>query len=107
MGMLSDEQCKQRGSFNNEFKLAIALGLELGYEFKLKNGHSIDLGVYADYSVYSMYKNTGNGSLITITPPSASGKAVVDVNCLTNAYVNKIGFLDAGLKLTYNIDFIK
>ena len=107
MGMLSDEQCKQRGSFGNEFKLAIALGLELGYEFKLKNGHSIDLGVYADYSVYSMYKNTGNGSLITITPPSASGKAVVDVLCLTNAYASKIGFLDAGLKLTYNIDFIK
>lgn len=107
MGVLSEEQCNQRGSFNNEFKLAIALGLELGYEFKLKNGHSIDLGLYADYTVYSMYKNTSNGSLITITPPSASGIAVVDVLCLTNAYASKIGLLDAGLKLTYNLDFIK
>lgn len=108
MGKLTEEQCDMTGSFNNEFKLAVAAGLELGYQFKLKNGHSLDLGVYADYTFYSMYNSINtNGKLITITPPSAESAAIVDVQSMTNAYANKFGFLDAGLKLTYNLDFIK
>ena len=108
MGKLTEEQCDMTGSFNNEFKLAVAAGLELGYQFKLKNGHSLDLGVYADYTFYSMYNSINtNGKLITITPPSAESAAIPDVQSMTNAYANKFGFLDAGLKLTYNLDFIK
>ena len=108
MGKLTEEQCDMTGSFNNEFKLAVAAGLELGYQFKLKNGHSLDLGVYADYTFYSMYNSINtNGKLITITPPSVESAAVVNVQSMTNAYANKFGFLDAGLKLTYNLDFIK
>ena len=107
MGKLSDEQCHMSGSLGNELKLAVALGVELGYEFKLKNGHSIDLGLYLDYTVYSMYQNQGNSPIISITPPSAYGSAVVDVLPLTSAYANKYGLLDLGLKLSYNIDFVK
>ena len=107
MGKLTEEQCNLSGSLDNEFKLSIALGLELGYEFKLKNGHSIDLGVYADYTLYSMYQNQAKGSVISIVPPSANSAAVVDVMPLSQAYANQYGFLDAGLKLTYNFDFMK
>lgn len=106
-GKVTSEQCDLVGSFNNELKLAIAAGLELGYEFKFDNGHSLDLGVYADYTVYSMYSKYGNSRVITITPPSASSSAIVDVKSLSQAYANKFKLLDVGIKLTYNIDFIK
>jgi hypothetical protein len=108
MGKLTKEQCNMTGSWGNEFKLAVALGLELGYEFRLKNGHSLDLGLYLDYSLYSMYQDQGNSSVISITtPPSVSGCAVVEVLPLTQAYAKKYGLFDLGLKLSYNIDFVK
>lgn len=108
MGKLTDAQRKLTGSINNEFKLAVAIGLEAGYEFKLKNGHSLGLGVYLDYTLYSMYQDQGNSPVISITtPPSVSGCAVVDVLPLTQAYANKYGLFDVGLKLSYNIDFVK
>jgi hypothetical protein len=107
MGKLTKEQCNMTGSWGNEFKLAVALGLELGYEFRLKNGHSLDLGLYLDYSLYSMYQDQGNNRVIAITPPSASSSAVVDVLPLTQAYAKKYGLFDLGLKLSYNIDFVK
>ena len=108
MGKLTDAQRDLTGSINNEFKLAVAIGLEAGYEFKLKNGHSLDLGLYLDYSLYSMYQDQGNSSVISITtPPSVSGCAVVDVLPLTQAYAKKYGLFDLGLKLSYNIDFVK
>lgn len=108
MGKLTKEQCNMTGSWGNEFKLAVALGLELGYEFRLKNGHSLDLGLYLDYTLYSMYQDQGNSSVISITtPPSATGCAVVEVLPLTQAYAKKYGLFDLGLKLSYNIDFVK
>ena len=108
MGKLTDAQRDLNGSINNEFKLAVAIGLEAGYEFKLKNGHSLGLGLYLDYTLYSMYQDQRNSSVISITtPPSASGCAVVDVLPLTQAYANKYGLFDVGLKLSYNIDFVK
>lgn len=107
MGKVTDEQANLNGSFNNEWKVSLALAAELGYEFKFKNGHSLDLGVYADYSVYSMYTKQGEGKVITITPPSVNGAAVVDVQSITGANANKFGFFDAGLKVAYNFDFQK
>lgn len=108
MGLVSDEQANMKASLNNEYKFSLALGAELGYEFKLNNGHSIDLGAYIDYTVFNAYKNTDPAtSIVTITPPSASDKAVVDVRSMTNAMSHKLGLFDVGLKLTYNLDFIK
>ena len=85
----------------------MTLGAELGYEFKLKNGHSLDLGIYADYSVFNMYTKKGQSKIITITSPSVNGAAVVDVLSITNANANKFGFFDAGLKVAYNFDVKK
>ena len=85
----------------------MTIGIELGYEFKLKSGNSIGLGAFANYGVYSMYSNNPLGSAIDVFAPSANGNGVVNVESLTNAYTDKMGHLDAGVKLTYNFNFFK
>ena len=108
MGFVSDEQANMKASLNNEYKFSLALGAELGYEFKLNNGHSIDLGAYLDYTVFNAYKNTDPAtSIVTITPPNASDKAIVDVQSMTNAMSHQLGLFDVGLKVAYNFDFKK
>jgi hypothetical protein len=108
MGLVSDEQANMKASLNNEYKFSLALGAELGYEFKLNNGHSIDLGAYLDYTVFNAYKNTDPATtIVTITPPNASDKAIVDVQSMTNAMSHQLGLFDVGLKVAYNFDFKK
>ena len=107
-GMLTPAQENQKGKGNQQFKLTLTLGFELGYEFKLKSGNSIGLGAFANYGVYSMFSNQPLGSAIEITEPSShEGAGYVTVESLTNAYTKKLGHLDAGIKVTYNIDWIK
>ena len=105
MGFVSDEQMDMRGTLNNELKFSLALGAELGYEFKFKNGNSLDLGAYVDYSVYSAYKNVNPSSVISITPPTSYSSAIVDVQSMTNALSHKVGLFDVGVKLAYNFNF--
>jgi hypothetical protein len=64
------------------------------------------LGVYADYSIINAYKNTADpvGKVITVTPPSSSSAAIVDVHPLSTAYSNKFGFMNVGLKVAFNFD---
>lgn len=108
MGVVSDQQLDTKGKLNNELKLSLKLGAELGYEFKLKNGNSIDLGGYVDCTVFNAYRNQNPASsLITITPPNASSIAIVDVQSMTNSMSKRLGLLDLGLKLSYNFNFKK
>ena len=99
---------KNKFLVDNPCKLfSLALGAELGYNIKLrKYGQSIDLGVYADYSIINAYKNTADpvGKVITVTPPSSSSAAIVDVHPLSTAYSNKFGFMNVGLKVAFNFD---
>ncbi len=110
-GVVTEEQANYTGNLvEKPCKLfSLALGAELGYEFRLKNGHTLDLGVYADYSLISAYKGAANptGKIINITAPSATNSAVVDVLPISGAEANKYGFLDAGVKISYNFDFVK
>ena len=106
-GALSEEQENQKGKGGQQFKLTMTIGLELGYEFNLKSGNSIGLGAFANYGVYSMYSNNPLGSAIDVFAPSANGNGVVNVESLTNAYTDKMGHLDVGVKLTYNFNFFK
>lgn len=110
MGKLTKEQMDVTNNLaDNPCKLmSLALGAELGYEFKFKNGHSLDLGVYADYSVYTLYNNSiAAGKVITVTPPTHTSPAIVEVQPMSTVSGNKFAFLDAGLKISYNFDFIK
>lgn len=99
------------GDVKNSWKSAdinIMLTCELGYEWKLANGHALELGVYADYSVYSKYSNTPTTeSFINVTAPSAAGIANASARALTDSYANKLGYFDAGIKLTYCFNFWK
>ena len=106
-GVLTEQQENQKGKGEQQFKLTLTLGVELGYEFKLKSGNSIGLGAFANYGLYSMYSNQPLGSAIDVAAPSNQGAGSVNVESLTNAYTSKMGHLDAGIKVTYNMDWIK
>lgn len=91
---------------DNPCKLfSVALGAELGYNIKLpKYGQSIDLGIFADYSVINAYKNTADptGKVITVTPTPTI--ADVKVQSLSTAYSSKFGYMNVGLKVAFNFD---
>ena len=91
---------------DNPCKLfSVALGAELGYNIKFKKyGQSLDLGIYADYSVINAYKNTAEptGKVVTVTPTTTI--ADVKVQSLSTAYSNKFGYMNVGLKIAFNFD---
>lgn len=111
MGKVTDEQMHIKGNMSDNLckLLSLALGAELGYEVKFKNGHSLDLGIYADYSVYTLYNNSieAASKVITVEVPTKNSAAVVEVLSISKAFANKFAFLDAGLKISYNFDWIK
>ena len=99
--LLKDEYT---GKTDNKLKLNILLGLELGYEWQFKNGHSLGLGAYADYG-WSLFKQDANGNrLIDINTGAPSN---VNVNGAANTFTEKMGYLDAGVKLAYHFNFWK
>jgi hypothetical protein len=101
--------CKNKYSWN------VLVGLELGYEFKMKSGHSFGLGAYANYGImnayYGIYDINGSrkpASPITTTIPSSEdGVGTVTVKPLSESYTSMIGHLDAGIKLSFNFNFVK
>lgn len=109
-GLVSKEQANFSGKYlvENPCKLfSLALGAELGYNIKLKKyGQSIDLGVYADYSVFNLYKANATpvGNVISIVPPTDYSAAIVNVQSLSSAYSNKFEFFDVGIKISFNFD---
>ncbi len=93
-----------------QFKLNIMLTAEIGYEWILKSGNSLGLGVYADYSVYntrSKLNAAASESLLNITPPSDSGIATLEMLSATSTYAKSVGYFDLGVKLAYHFNFPK
>ena len=107
-GWVTADQCELKGRASNELKIGLAAGLELGYEFSLNNGHSIDLGIYASYGSY-FYKTAGipEGQIISVVAPNDNSVAQVTVNQISEAMTHKLGHFDAGIKFSYNFDFLK
>ncbi len=106
-GLVTDDQLKTKGKWSGS-KLNVMVTAELGYEWALRNGGALGLGVYANYSVYDLYKNdTSNKSLINVTAPSSSSPATVDVLSATDTYTKGLGYFDCGLKLIYHFQFPK
>lgn len=109
-GVLAQDDYKSKGTDNgNQFAFNLMLGAELGYEWTLKSGNSLGLGVYGNYCVFSTFKNgnTSTDPLIQVTPPSGSSNAQVNVLSATKTYADKLGFFDAGVKLAYHFNFPK
>ena len=106
-GMVTDEQLNSHGTNANQFKVNITLTADLGYEWKLKNKDALALGVFANYGLWNAFKNTtSDQSLISVTPPSSSSIATVDILSATDTYASKLGYFDAGIKLTYHFNFL-
>lgn len=106
-GNVSEDLKNTKGRWGAS-KINILLGAELGYEWTLANKNSLGLGVYGNYSVYTLYNNTTlNKSLINVTAPSASGAATVDVLSATDTYAKGMGYFDCGVKLVYHFNWQK
>ena len=108
-GRLQDNQLNTKGKWNAS-KVNITLSAELGYEWLLSSGNSLGLGVYANYAVWSHYKNGAQSdlkSLISVAPPSATAPADVDVFSASDTYLKGLGYFDCGLKVSYNFNFFK
>lgn len=106
-GRLTDNQLNSKGKWNGS-KLNLMLTAELGYEWQLRCGNALGLGVYANYSVYDLYKNdTSNRSLINVTPPSSDAPALVNILSATDTYTRGLGYFDCGVKLIYHFSFPK
>jgi hypothetical protein len=108
-GKLAQDDYKTKGSKNgNQFTINIMLTAEIGYEWTLKSGNSLGLGAYADYGVYSSYKNnTSNEPLVKVQPPQGTNAANVEVLSATKTYASKLGYFDVGVKLAYHFNFPK
>lgn len=106
-GLVSNNQMNTKGRWNAS-KVNVLLGAELGYEWTLRNKNSLGLGVYGNYSVYTLYNNsTDNKSLISVGLPSAEGAAKVDVLSATDTYAKGMGYFDAGVKVVYHCNWWK
>ena len=107
-GQVTDEQADSKGKWTAG-KLNVMLGAELGYEYTFRNKNSLGIGVYANYSLYTLYKNdTNTKSLVTISELPDTGKpAVVDVLSATDSYAKGMGYFDVGLKLAYHFNWWK
>jgi hypothetical protein len=110
-GVLGDDQYKLSGTDNGvQFNINVMLTAEIGYEWILKNGNSLGLGAYANYSVFNTFKNgsTVSDPIVDLsTAPSTASVAKFDVNAATKSYAKSVGFFDAGIKLAYHFNWWK
>ena len=105
-GLMNGDELKSSGKTKNAFKLNITIGLELGYEWHFKNNHSLGLGAYVNYGVYSMFKNDTETAtpFIEVTPAIPS---VVSSESTVNSWTKKMGYVDGGIKIAYHFNWKK
>lgn len=107
-GRVEDGQLSTSGTNANQWKVNLFLTAEIGYEWNLHSGNAFSLGAYFDGGVFSAYKGAAaSSSLIGITPPTATGAAVVDILPATNAYVTGLHYINVGLKLGFHFNYPK
>lgn len=106
MGIFPNDKQVTSGQWRNAL-IHVMAALELGGEIKMKNGNSFGIGVYGDYSLFNTYKPQEQpiSSYVQITAPTATSTALVDVKCASDVHMKKLGYWDAGLKLTYHFNW--
>lgn len=109
-GVLSEEGRTTTNKWNGA-NVNLSVMAEIGYLFELKNGNSIGVGFYADYTFWNNYKNESPSLLVDVDThtidPMTSTPATVHVTNLTDAYVDKLGYFDFGVKVSYNFNLKK
>ena len=105
-GFLTEEQINTKGRSKQQFALTIALGFEMGYEFKLQSGNSMDIGFFANYGLYQLNGSASSASIFEVTTPNST-PGCINVSPLTNAITNQMGSFDVGIKLSLNLDYTK
>ena len=111
-GQLSADPIQFSSVNNMKYSWTILCSFEMGGEIKLGNSdHSLGLGVYANLGVYNAHYglydfkwHQEQEEPITVTPPTSSSIAIVDVKPLSTTL---FGHLDVGVKLSFNFDFKK
>ena len=106
MGIFPNDKQVTSGQWRNAL-IHVMAALELGGEIKMKNGNSFGIGVYGDYSLFNTYEPQEQPipSYVQITAPTATSTALVDVKCASDVHMKKLGYWDAGLKLTYHFNW--
>ena len=112
-GALSDQPVKYNAT--NKYSWSLLLGFEIGGEIRFKSGHTMGIGAYAnwgvynaDYGVYDFKGNATKSSPLTVTiPTTATGKGHIAVKPLSESYTSIMGHLEVGLKLNFNLNFMK
>ncbi len=107
-GRYDSENGDYKGKWKNS-KLNLALAADLGYEFQLRNGHALGLGLYADYNFIDFgFKaaEANSGKLFDITP-QVWAPAKVDVLPITDSFTQKLNGFDCGVKVIYHFNFPK
>lgn len=93
----------------NNSKANLALAADLGYEFKLRNGHALGLGLYADYNFvdFGFKAAEDNGDKLFNIKTYEYQAADVDLLPLTDSYTKKLNGFDCGVKVIYHFNFPK
>lgn len=101
----SDVQTKGKWTSS---KLNLGLAADLGYEFKLNNGHALGIGLYADYMFkdFGYDASTNKPSLVEVIGV-ANKAAQINVLPATDTYAQKLNGFDCGLKVIYHFNFPK
>jgi len=87
-------------------KYNVLVSAEIGYEWPLRNGGLLGLGIYADYSPWNSHKTTFAKEIIEVAPiiDSDYPPASVTVHPLAASSISKLNFCDFGLKIYYGIE---
>lgn len=107
-GYVEDGDLKTSGKWGKgKTNVSLLLSADLGYEWTLKSGNALGLGVYANYAPFNSYSNdTDNVSLIDVTAPNGSNPAgSADILSATDTYTKSMNYFDAGVKLVYHFNF--
>jgi hypothetical protein len=96
----------QKGQWGKgQAKINLMVTAELGWEWELKNGHALGVGVYGNYAPLNTYKHDPTLKNIVQVEADGTSNATVGYNSATDSYAKGMNYFDAGLKLVYHFQF--
>jgi len=109
-GKADVSQLSSAGSFATPV-LTISAAVDLGYEWTIADKHHIDLGVYADFGIWSyspVVTPLAFDEIISVVPASsATNPASVTIHPIHQVYWDAMRYFDLGVKLCYSVELSK